>query len=513
MLLGGRCMCKFCTSIAIFIIFLNSCTQFIWNKFSVKNYFYTEDFLSIEFSTEPDKNSCKKAISLKKDNESIEGRFEFNNKIVNFYPENGIQENYDWELVIDKNAESIDGVSLEKPFLAKFSTRIDIDELYLKSISPTDGSIVNEKLNNIKLLFSKCINKKSFFESFSIIPKIDYYIDFGEDGTEILIVPQENFPINEEYEIKISNTLMDNSRNYLNKEFESSFYYLIDEKTPDYSISIKDINNQTKIINDGAVLDNLCGTETLIWEFSEEVQETNFLDYIEYPQSLMLSYDFDVVKKNSVAINVSNFEYPKAYKIKFKCGVKDLFENESEKEMCIELIYNSQKIAPVSFIKGFIQIDDWEENEGILKINKENTFIFDELNNWTQLNLNGEYYSEHDKKNWALFVVFDSSKESSGVDIASVIQNLSISSTNGCCSVVLKKVEAIEIDKIEAYGIKELFDSVIKSDEYNNLSIFKISGTLSNSSEQGLLMISLSKYICDSLKNEMKDDALFVFNK
>ena len=116
MLLGGRCMCKFCTSIAIFIIFLNSCTQFIWNKFSVKNYFYTEDFLSIEFSTEPDKNSCKKAISLKKDNESIEGRFEFNNKIVNFYPENGIQENYDWELVIDKNAESIDGVSLEKPY-------------------------------------------------------------------------------------------------------------------------------------------------------------------------------------------------------------------------------------------------------------------------------------------------------------------------------------------------------------------------------------------------------------
>ena len=56
-------------------------------------------------------------------------------------------------------------------------------------------------------------------------------------------------------------------------------------------------------------------------------------------------------------------------------------------------------------------------------------------------------------------------------------------------SVVLKKVEAIEIDKIEAYGIKELFDSVIKSDEYNNLSIFKISGTLSNSSEQGLLIL------------------------
>lgn len=111
-----------------------------------------------------------------------------------------------------------------------------------------------------------------------------------------------------------------------------------------------------------------------------------------------------------------------------------------------------------------------------------------------------------------IYLIFNSSPVSEGVDLVSVMQNVGISSTNGTCSVELKKIELIGEAGFASEKISTLVSS-IDSSKYNNLSVFKVSCLFTNSQKSGLFTVSLSKEICDSINNKMKNDQVFVFNK
>ena len=503
-------MRKLCSSIIMLaVLLLSSCAEKLFDEFEIKNSGYDDDCVFVEFNLQADSNSIKKALTLKKDNVLTEGRFDFNKKTVRFYPVDGIEADYEWQLTVDNNAESADGVSLKKPFVKDFSTKKDTVRPFVKSINPSKAQYVTEKIPQIEIQFSEKIDRQSFFDSFTIKPSFSYIVGFSSDDKTVTILPEQGFPVKTEYQITVGDGLKDLHNNYLEKDFMSYFYYLLDDKPPLFTVELQKPDASLTPVTDGALFTGLCGQEKLIITFDEKIDGSSAASFIEFGEGLTGQVEFDSISRKTITLSLSGVEYLKSYDIKIKKGISDLCGNECEDSLTCTLTFDSQKIMPVSFVKGLIQKTDWEGEEAH---SQSDTIIFDSSLNFLSLVLDGSYYELNEAKPFVIYLIFNSSPVSAGVELVSVMQNVGISSTNGTCSVELKKIELIGADGYGTQRISTLL-SAIDSTEYSNLSVFKVSCLFTNSQKSGLFTLSLSKEICDSISNKMKADQVFVFNK
>jgi hypothetical protein len=287
------------------------------------------------------------------------------------------------------------------------------------------------------------------------------------------------------------------------------FYYLLDDRPPVFSVELQKSDSSLTPVSDGALFTGLCGTEKLIISFDEKIEGSSAASFIEFGEGLSGQVEFDSISRKQITVRLSGVEYLKTYAIKIKKGIRDLCGNECGDSLNCILTFDSPKIMNVSFVKGLIQKSEWE---GDSQHSQSDTIIFDSGQNFLSLLLDGSYYEMNEAKPFVIFLIFNSSPVASGVELVSVMQNVSVSATNGTCSVELKKIELIGADKYESEKISTLV-SAIDSTEYSNLSVFKVSCLLTNSQKSGLFTVSLSKEICDSIGNKMKADQVFVFNK
>ena len=71
-------MRKLCSSIIMFsVLMLTSCADKLFDEFTVEKFAFDDECVFVEFNLEADKNSIKKALTLKKDDALTEGRFDF----------------------------------------------------------------------------------------------------------------------------------------------------------------------------------------------------------------------------------------------------------------------------------------------------------------------------------------------------------------------------------------------------------------------------------------------------
>lgn len=503
-------MRKLCSSIIMFsVLLLTSCADKLFDEFTVEKFGFDDECVFVEFNLEADKNSIKKALTLKKDDALTEGRFDFTDKTVRFYPVDGIEADYEWKLTVDNNAESSGGVSLKKPFVKDFSTKNDCTAPIVKSITPSKAENVEQEIRQIEIQFSEKIDRQSFFDSFTITPSFSYIVDFSNDDKTVTISPEQSFPVNTEYQITVGDGLKDLHNNYLEQDFMTYFYYLLDDRPPLFSVELQKADSSLVPVSDGALFTGLCGQEKLIITFDEKIDGSSAASFIEFGEGLSGQVEFDSISRKQITVSLSSVEYLKTYAIKIKKGITDLCGNECGDSLSCILTFDSPKIMNVSFVRGLIQKSEWK---GDAQHSQSDTIIFDSGQNFLSLLLDGSYYEMNEAKPFVFFLIFNSSPVAKGVELVSVMQNVSVSATNGTCSVELKKIELIGADKYESEKISTLV-SAIDSTEYSNLSVFKVSCLLTNSQKSGLFTVSLSKEICDSIGNKMKADQVFVFNK
>lgn len=147
--------------LALFSLVFLSCSNFLIPALEVKNFNYDFSKISVEFSQNVRESSVQKSFSLTEDSQSINGTFYFNGCTVQFFPENGIQENYDYVFSITTDCEDEDYNSLSKKFVKEFSTRIDKTAPEVLSVTLENNANLAEK--NIVIKFSKPVDESSFF--------------------------------------------------------------------------------------------------------------------------------------------------------------------------------------------------------------------------------------------------------------------------------------------------------------------------------------------------------------
>ena len=232
-------MCLFLYTLSILNFY--SCSSWFFKDFYVVE--VEENFenscVKVRFSSVPDFYTLVNSFCLTQDGVQLNGKLMISpdnkNEII-FESDKTFDKNSVYKLLLSDTLEDKNGVSLKKDFYYFFTEKAENEKLYVTKITPGNESNVNDELENILIEFSKPIDKKTFKQSFSITPMVDYFVEFNEED-KLKVIFCEKLKKNEIYQVKISKKLKDTFCNNLEADFESCFSYAKNFEQLDFSVT------------------------------------------------------------------------------------------------------------------------------------------------------------------------------------------------------------------------------------------------------------------------------------
>ena len=491
--------------ISIFSLFtFCSCGSLILPELKIDSFSHDDKCIYIEFSQEPEKSSIQKAVTLKEDESTVTGWFDFSEKTVLFYPEEGIRKNYDYILTVSTGAETADGNSLSENKLYLFSTRDEKTAPEILEIYPENEEYVDTDNIQISIRFSEPISRKSFYDSFSCSPNFEYNVVFLNDDTEVSIQPVSELKINTEYKIKIQNSVEDLCRNFLKNEFTSSFHYKKDASVPDIKVTFFDDEDFSVIADNNSTTEHVPLNSSVKIEFTKEMNVSSLLSFISFNPAVSYKVQKDEKEGKFLIYKFSSLNWDQTYTLRIKKGMNDIAGNINDKNYEFIFKTNSEKSMNVSFIEGYLETSRWTSS-----VHNDDTLIINDSTNYGLFSLNPEQFTSSSSQNANLFLVFDTSSLSDGIDIYSAMAGISISEANFCLSTFIKNMEIVNPNNYE----NEFIDTFISALDGHNLCVLKLVLEVTNSSKPGFITLKLNKEISDTLGNGMKDNKIFIYNK
>ncbi len=488
-------------------LLLSGCGFILLPEFEVKGVVYDSQKIAVKFSGEADKLSVAKSVSFLEDEESLATTFEFLGDTVFIYPKNGIRPNYDYTLVIANEAEDTNGCSLGKNFVYSFSTRSEKDKPYVVSISPENNSNVITDMSEIVINFSESVRRDSFEKSFSVTPSFDCAFLWTDSDKTVVVKAKTSLPVNTEFVIKIRSELEDLSQNTMAEDFSSVIYYKIDSSEPDFSVTLKSDGWQKEVSEDTATEEVPLDADVLI-SFDKPVKISSAASYISITPSLSYSVEKDDVNGTYLNLDLQDARWNQKYVLRIESGISDLSGNIVKDDREYTLVFNNEKNRPVSFIEGYFQTAQWASSSH----SDDEYKLLNDSANYSNLTMKATDFPANTEKDCSMFLVFACSKESDGIDLFSAMDCLSVAQTNSCCSIDLRRMKILSPDEYESEKISGLFTDAVDFSSHK-ISVLKVDFQFRNSAKEGLVTITISGEIKDSLKNSMQKDKVFVLSK
>ncbi len=476
-------------------------------EFEVKSAVYDSSGIMVKFSNSVDMLSIAKSVALEEDESRIALTFGFMDDVVFIYPKNGIRSNYDYMLIISNEAEDVNACSLGKNFVYSFSTRPEKDRPSVVSMTPVNESRVLNDIDEIEIGFSESINRETFEKSFSITPSFDYSIMYKDSDTKVVVKAKSEIPSNKEYVIKINSTLEDLYRNTLPEDFTAVIYYKQDSSVPDFSVSLKSEDWQENL-DSGSRTEGIPLDADIFINFDRCMKMSDATSYISITPSLSYTVEKDELEGLYLKLDLQDVTWGKTYSLRIEKGLSDLNGNCTEEESTYTLVFDSEKNRPVRFLEGYFQTAQWASSvhsEDDCKLIKDST-------NYTHLVMDSTYFTTSEDKECALYLVFECSKDSSGIDLFSIMGGLSMSVTNSCCTAELRRIKIVPPEEYDDEFIDSLFTDDVDFDKAK-ISVVKVLVQFRNSVSQGIVTITLEGGIKDSLGNCMEKEKVFVLSK
>lgn len=480
-----------------------SCSETQFPDFTIENCEFSTTQVTVTFSAEPDQYMFVKAFTIKEDSASIDGTFCFDDKKAMFIPDEGIKDDYLYELVISTDAEDVHGNSLERKYEATYTTRTEFERPTVVSITPADETNVESQVEEILITFSEGVDINSFRSAFSISPSVEYIITAQQDDTVIKIRPSELLDKNKRYDIKVSTKLTDKHRNNLLNDFESTFTNFSDEKTPDYSISWNDGTNDI-LLSTQTKNENILNSAELVITFDEKIGIDYIMSYVEITPSISMDITPDRNTKNTASITFGDdIEWETEYTLKVLKGLKDLCGNEIKQDKTYTLVFNNEKNRPVTIEKVLLDL-------------KNGGTTYDEISNYCTKTFDvAAFPITGTTVPTNVYAIFNISKEAAGLSDLSVMNAFSVEYTNTCFnSIITKTVKILNESQIAGDSkLKAVYDGI--SVESGKLCVVQIGIEIVNSSSAnvGQLVISFDEDIKDTLGNALESSCEYHINK
>ena len=487
----------FCRIIALIFILFTSCSSIIFPDFKVKDINYSDDKITVTFSNTPDTVSIKNAFTFIKDDIKEEGTFYFSNNKFIFLPDNKIEKNHKYRIMISTDAEDINGNSLLNTYSYSFSTKESSENPKIINFTQTD---------KIKITFSNPIKSDTFDKSFSINHSSQYFSIWNSDNTNVEIdfyLPLEN---NKRYIISINTDLSDIYNNFLKTPYAYTFIYNSSSEKTYYSLSA--VSNNTTSINLNQTNDFIKQNSYIKIDFTRQIDFDSLLTNIEIIPEISFTISKNEFTKKEAIINFGSVpSYNSSYIIKIKDKVKDINNNFLDPSEST-IIFNNPSDQSLKFITGILQFPDkfilLNENTNyqdiIFPVN-----IFPTVDNIASPDIN-------------LYLIFTCSPDAEYIKILSSIDNIELTKTQNCIDFTPHRIE--NISKARFYNDTDfnpaflsLDSSTLNQISDQNLCIVNCTYSVQNNDSNGLIKLNISENLCDNLGNKIDRPTNLSFNK
>ena len=495
----------FHSSIIVFFIFLlMSCAEIQFPEFVVEDCTFTSDSVEITFSNEPNQYLFLKGFSIKEDSDDVFGLFEFNDIKAIFYPNDGIKNNYLYEITISTTAEDIHGNSLEKDYKKTYTTRREFVRPSITKITPGHETQTGSGITEIIIEFSEPIDDISFRNSLSFSPSFDYTYFWENNDSTVHLFPITKLNRETRYEVKISTKLMDKNRNTLLNEFRSTFFNYVDTDIPVFTLSY-DNNGSLQFLNGDENNRNIKTNEKLILTFSEQINIDYISSYIEIYPSLNVNIIPDKNTNNKATIEFTkDMKWGDTYKLTILHGLKDIANNEIKTDYHYALTFDNEDNRPITIKKVVIDLKNPSNN------------YFD-LENFGSLSFEPLYFSTSDPTPVPtnIYFFFDISKNAESIVDFSIMESFGIDFSNACFeSISTKKVFVLTESEVSADSkLQDVYNSISNVD--GKLCVVSLGLEIVNSttSNVGTIKFTMDKKVRDTLGNLMLDEYSCQVNK
>ena len=288
----------------------------------------------LRFSHEPDKSSVEKNFSLLEDGNRVRGLIQWEGGQMFFLPLAALEKNRDYTLELSADAHDTRGLSLDRSFEGRFSTRPDDTRVRLLDFYPEMNSIVDDPRSQVRLMFSRDVPVSSLQDHVSFSPAMSGLWHF-ENG-EWIFSPLETWTHGKRYEMRISGSLTGYNGKTMGRDYTSVFFIGTDTEKP-YLLGawrIGENGQEEKLVEENFDV----FFENTGWEKSDRLR----LDFSKPVDSLSVKNCLDaagitlpVMTGASGFTDEFFFRFEKApvfdsrFSLTLKSGVKDRYGNES----------------------------------------------------------------------------------------------------------------------------------------------------------------------------------------
>lgn len=508
----------------------------------------------VEFTLPPDLASLEDGLTVTEDGSKIEGKITISGKTAEFIPLYGIKDNYDYVIRIEAGTEDVNGHSLMDTFVYEYSTRNDQSLFFVDFIVPEKfkqdifsetslevaevektigGEIqVFQEISTLQMKFSQPVDKKSLEKGLNITPAFEYFLEYENNDCLVTVVPQKDLEINQRYVISLDASVMDIQRNSLKKEAIWSFFYKKDVHVPKISFQHTDkaenllfTEENLPSVIDGNNLE-LSLDDWIVLEFSEklDLDEATSCIFLESTDSVAIAPTLEIRKDykngNRLALrpdwtgNSGNM-WGSSWKLVVKAGIEDFSGNKTQGEKELFLSYTLEAQRPPVFL-GALLVD--YEKQANLKayFSPENPFL--------SLTLDPQFYpnrAEELPSKVELHLFFALSGQTSSLNRVSLMEHISLSASNDCCQLTLKKLLDESADEACKNRFEEFCSELEKLaenpvpeiDQSNSLVMVRFQVELLNRNSKGLIRLELGENVADSLGNTLGRAVICQVNK
>jgi hypothetical protein len=503
-------------SLLLIILFLHcSCDLLRFSLFEVTSWtpgtgYHAEPeniAVSLRFSNNPDTQSVERNFSLTGNGNRVRGTFFCSGKNVIFVPLVPLEHNTDYVITVSAGASDTDGLSMDESFTASFTTRPDNSRPVLISCSPASYEEAADDRAEVSLLFSVPISLKSLYENVSFSPSMAGIWRLSNEGKLAVFTPAEPWTQGTRYEIRVSSSLAAYNGINTASEFLSVFTAGIDREAP-YLLSA------AKISKNGEITDLLAPPfinrdwekdDSLSLVFSKPVDALSVNYYItaEDAPSLVMETSFLPETENTDSTEfifkfggVPAFE--SYFTIRIKPGIKDFSGNESKNEYVYKICADGQYSKPPALagIRMPLSSDSLSpENEDdftLVSIAADSIFEIIPITD-------SDYPSGISVNTW--IELYFITAPGASIDPFSLMELFRIETSNNVLDFSPHRI------KTENFTVSSPHENW---EEYQRI---EIGGTLTNSTNFGLVYLRIGAGLTDSLGNKNENLQKITFIK
>jgi len=459
--------------------------------------------VSLVFSHEPDRASVERNFSLTGNGNRVRGTFLWEGRKLKFTPLTPPEKNTDYVITLSADAHDTEGLSMDEAFNGEFTTRESEVRPALVSFFPSMYADVSDPAMEVKLEFSIPVPVNALYDYVSFSPSMQGLWRLEDGGRLAIFTPAEPWTRNSRYEIRFSTSLTDNNGMNIGSDFFSVFTTGVDREEPRL-LYTRRISKDGEFFQLEADRGYSGAAEFPVenngWEkddrlslvFSKPVDSVSVKNYLSAEDAPALVMETPPGYRTEFIFRFDGIPvFESRFTFRVKPGVKDANGNESKDEYIYRIFANGKFSKPPE-LAGFRMplTPGSEKNLACLGTDSflEKAAISEE-----------NFPSGNHVQTW--FDLYFSAAEGAEIDLFSLMELFRIETSNNVFSFSPNQI------KTSGFSVSE------PQTGWEDFIRIEIAGTLTNTTNYGLVYFQIAAGLKDSLGNKNENSQRITFIK